>query len=51
MVDAAVAGVAFSIHPTTGREEHALFECCRGLGLGPDRSHPLRDPFRRWLGG
>lgn len=32
MVDAAVAGVAFSIHPTTGREEHALFECCRGLG-------------------
>jgi phosphohistidine swiveling domain-containing protein len=32
MVDAAVAGVAFSIHPTTGREEHALVECCHGLG-------------------
>jgi phosphohistidine swiveling domain-containing protein len=32
MVDPAVAGVAFTIHPTTGREEHALIECCRGLG-------------------
>jgi phosphohistidine swiveling domain-containing protein len=32
MVDAAVAGVAFSIHPMTGREEHALIECCNGLG-------------------
>ena len=32
MVDAAVAGVAFSIHPTTGREDHALIECCHGLG-------------------
>jgi phosphohistidine swiveling domain-containing protein len=32
MVDAAAAGVAFSIHPHTGREEHALIECCRGLG-------------------
>src|SRR5262245_25310189 len=32
MVDAAVAGVAFSIHPMTGREEHALLECCQGLG-------------------
>ena len=32
MVDAAVAGVAFSIHPTTGREDHALLECCHGLG-------------------
>ena len=32
MIDAAVAGVAFSIHPTTGREEHALIECCHGLG-------------------
>jgi phosphohistidine swiveling domain-containing protein len=32
MIDAAVAGVAFSIHPTTGREEHALIECCQGLG-------------------
>jgi phosphohistidine swiveling domain-containing protein len=32
MVDAHVAGVAFSVHPTTGREEHALVECCRGLG-------------------
>jgi phosphohistidine swiveling domain-containing protein len=32
IVDASVAGVAFSIHPHTGREEHALVECCRGLG-------------------
>ena len=32
MVDAAVAGVAFSIHPMTGNEEHALLECCHGLG-------------------
>jgi phosphohistidine swiveling domain-containing protein len=32
MVDAAIAGVAFSINPMTGREEHALLECCRGLG-------------------
>jgi phosphohistidine swiveling domain-containing protein len=32
IVDVAVAGVAFSIHPHTGREEHALVECCRGLG-------------------
>jgi phosphohistidine swiveling domain-containing protein len=32
LVDASVAGVIFSIHPHTGREEHALVECCRGLG-------------------
>jgi len=32
IVDVAVAGVAFSIHPQTGREEHVLVECCRGLG-------------------
>jgi len=32
IVHAAIAGVAFSIHPQTGREEHALVECCRGLG-------------------
>jgi phosphohistidine swiveling domain-containing protein len=32
VIDASVAGVAFSIHPHTGREEHALVECCRGLG-------------------
>jgi phosphohistidine swiveling domain-containing protein len=32
IVDVAIAGVAFSIHPHTGREEHALVECCRGLG-------------------
>jgi phosphohistidine swiveling domain-containing protein len=32
VVNAAVAGVAFSIHPQTGREEHALVECCCGLG-------------------
>src|SRR5205823_752226 len=32
MVDAAIAGVAFSVDPMTGREDHALIECCRGLG-------------------
>ena len=32
IVDVAVAGVAFSIHVHTGREEHALVECCRGPG-------------------
>jgi phosphohistidine swiveling domain-containing protein len=32
MVDASVAGVAFSVHPTTGQEDHALIECCHGLG-------------------
>lgn len=32
MVDAEAAGVAFTIHPITGREEHAYVECCRGLG-------------------
>ncbi len=32
IVDASLAGVAFSIHPDTGREEHALVECCHGLG-------------------
>lgn len=44
MVDAAVAGVAFSIHPTTGREEHALLECCLGLGekLVSGRTAPTR---------
>jgi phosphohistidine swiveling domain-containing protein len=44
MVDAAVAGVAFSVHPTTGREEHALLECCRGLGekLVSGRTSPSR---------
>jgi len=31
LVDASFAGVAFSIHPHTGREEHALVECCQGL--------------------
>jgi phosphohistidine swiveling domain-containing protein len=44
MVDAAIAGVAFSIHPTTGREEHALLECCHGLGekLVSGRTAPTR---------
>jgi phosphohistidine swiveling domain-containing protein len=44
MVDAAVAGVAFSVHPTTGREDHALVECCRGLGekLVSGRTAPTR---------
>ena len=32
MVPARVAGVGFSIHPITGREEHGLVECCEGLG-------------------
>ncbi|MBI2606136.1 MAG: hypothetical protein HYW49_08665 [Deltaproteobacteria bacterium] len=32
MVAASTAGVAFTIHPVTGREEHAYVECCRGLG-------------------
>jgi phosphohistidine swiveling domain-containing protein len=32
MVDAKVAGVAFTLHPITGREEHALVEVCEGLG-------------------
>ena len=32
MIDARVAGVAFSIDPTTGKEEEALVECCDGLG-------------------
>lgn len=31
-VDASIAGVVFSIHPHSGREEHALIECCHGLG-------------------
>jgi phosphohistidine swiveling domain-containing protein len=32
MVRPRVAGVAFTIHPMTGREEHALVECVAGLG-------------------
>jgi len=32
MVDAKLAGVAFTLHPLTGREEHALVELCEGLG-------------------
>jgi phosphohistidine swiveling domain-containing protein len=32
MVDAEVAGVSFTIHPSSGREDHALIECCNGLG-------------------
>lgn len=32
MVPAVVAGVAFSIHPLTGVEDHSLVECCLGLG-------------------
>jgi phosphohistidine swiveling domain-containing protein len=44
IVDVAVAGVAFSIHPHTGREEHAFIECCRGLGdrLVSGRTTPTR---------
>ena len=32
MVHPRVAGVGFSLHPLSGREEHALVECCGGLG-------------------
>lgn len=32
MVAATVAGVGFSIDPVTGNEDHALVECCGGLG-------------------
>lgn len=32
LVDARTAGVAFTIDPLTGREEHAVIECCAGLG-------------------
>ncbi len=32
MVPAKTAGVYFSIHPLTGREENSLIECCEGLG-------------------
>jgi phosphohistidine swiveling domain-containing protein len=32
MVDGRWAGVAFSIHPITGKEEHGLIEYCEGLG-------------------
>lgn len=32
MVDAKIAGVAFTLHPITGREEHAYVELCEGLG-------------------
>ena len=48
MIDAAIAGVAFSIHPTTGREEHALLECCHGLGekLVSGRTAPTRYVLR-----
>jgi phosphohistidine swiveling domain-containing protein len=48
MVDASIAGVAFSIHPLSGREEHALLECCRGLGekLVSGRTAPSRYVIR-----
>jgi phosphohistidine swiveling domain-containing protein len=48
MVDAAVAGVAFSVHPMTGREEHALVECCLGLGekLVSGQTSPTRYVLR-----
>jgi phosphohistidine swiveling domain-containing protein len=32
MVDAKLAGVGFTLHPITGKEEHALVELCEGLG-------------------
>jgi phosphohistidine swiveling domain-containing protein len=44
LIDAAVAGVAFSIDPMTGREEHSLIECCHGLGekLVSGQTNPTR---------
>ncbi len=48
LVDASQAGVAFSIHPLTGREEHALVECCQGLGerLVSGKTTPTRYTVR-----
>jgi phosphohistidine swiveling domain-containing protein len=48
LVDAAVAGVAFSIDPTTGREEHSLIECCNGFGekLVSGQTNPTRYVLR-----
>src|SRR5207244_13296078 len=32
LVEARTAGVGFSIDPVTGIEDHAVVECCQGLG-------------------
>lgn len=32
MIEPRMAGVAFSVHPLTGREEHGLIEACQGVG-------------------
>ena len=32
MIEPAMAGVAFSVHPLSGREDHALIEACEGVG-------------------
>ena len=48
LVDARIAGVGFSIDPVTGIEEHALVECCAGLGerLVSGRTTPSRAVIR-----
>ncbi|MCP9619081.1 aminotransferase class III-fold pyridoxal phosphate-dependent enzyme [Nocardia otitidiscaviarum] len=44
MVESRTAGVGFTIDPITGREEHAVVECCAGLGERLVSGHvtPLR---------
>ena len=48
LVEAHVAGVGFSIDPITGIDEHALVECCAGLGarLVSGRVAPSRAVIR-----
>ena len=48
LVDARIAGVGFSLDPVTGIEEHALVECCAGLGerLVSGRTTPSRAVIR-----
>jgi phosphohistidine swiveling domain-containing protein len=44
MVDSRWAGVAFTLHPVSGKEEHALVEYCEGLGerLASDHLTPAQ---------
>lgn len=53
MVAAEYAGVGFSIDPLTGIEEHAVVECCRGLGERLVSGHvaPTRYTLRLRDGG
>ena len=48
LIEACVAGVGFSIDPITGIDEHALVECCTGLGerLVSGRVAPSRAVIR-----